>query len=477
MTHNVLKKYFRQLDRLQKIIFSCYIKRDYAQNQLYYEKKIHLEKMNLFKIVCNIRKHIPSLCYLFQDNGRGVCLYEIVLSLNTLKLRISDHATFEVCQRELEGITNSISAVLDDVSRGRDCVNSLSNVLQSIERFSEVYQSTLRVITAEPTIFLFFIQDLIDFNETLEKFFVAPTAQQPELAMPFSTARTKKINWLHLLSMTLAVIISLVAAHYLGFFGMYLIPLVALLVMQTSVASAFDQGVWRVFLLAIFATVLAISIHSMPFLYQVMHDIGIGAVIGIAANILIFPRRADKEFRLAMVDVIHCYERYFINTMSQLTQAEVPSVAPTKTDLDMQLLSLPGWVYQRGFDTSLRSGHRFFLMTVEQISDVLFSMHHLANCSLEQALIEQLQSSFDRCAIRVQEFFSGLVTLLELKKLSRPIADFSDELLALEEKFQAVVPLSIELLDVRRDYVYIAAFIYHLTSLRRLLLKLAQALR
>jgi len=475
MTHRVLKKYFRQLDRLQKIIFSCYIKRDYAKNQFYYEKKIHLEKMRLFKIICSIRKNIPSLNLIFQENGRGVFLYEIILSLNTLKLRISDHATFEVCQRELENITRNISLVLNDASRGRQRIISLSNLLQSIEQFSELYQSTLRVVTAEPTVFLFFIQDLIDFSETMENFFVAPVNQQVKPTIPVVTVRLKKINWLHILSMVLAVFVSLIAAHYAGYFGMYLIPLVALLVMQTSIANAFDQGVWRVFLLAIFASLLALSIHSMPFLYQVMHDIGIGAVIGIAANILIFPRRADKEFRLAMVDVIQCYAQYFMNIMSQLTQGE--SVAPNKIDLDMQLLSLPGWVYQRGFDTSLRSGHRFFLMTIEQISDLLFSMHHLANCSLEQDLIEQLQSSFDRCALRVQEFFSGLVTLLEIKKLSHPIADFSEELDELEEKFQSVVPLSIELLDVKRDYVYIAAFIYNLTSLRRLLLKLAQALR
>src|SRR5438552_11222156 len=97
MTQHLIKKYFRQLDNLQKIIFSCLLNRDYAEREDEYEKKFHQAKSKLLSII-----PAQAECY----------LVEIIFSLNLLKFRIPDHATFEVCEQELRDISNSLSIVL-----------------------------------------------------------------------------------------------------------------------------------------------------------------------------------------------------------------------------------------------------------------------------------------------------------------------------------------------------------------------------
>ena len=66
---------------------------------------------------------------------------------------------------------------------------------------------------------------------------------------------------------------------------------------------------------------------------------------------------------------------------------------------------------------------------------------------------------------------------MELQKLTDEPSDLTDEIEQLLKQFFTVVPASLELLDMRRDYVYLAAFIYDLKDLRRCLLKLGEALR
>jgi len=67
--------------------------------------------------------------------------------------------------------------------------------------------------------------------------------------------------------------------------------------------------------------------------------------------------------------------------------------------------------------------------------------------------------------------------VLELKTLSDEPSDLEKEMTDLQDQLFTIVPTSLELLDMRRDYVYLAAFIYDLKDLRKLLLKMGEALR
>ena len=161
--------------------------------------------------------------------------------------------------------------------------------------------------------------------------------------------------------------------------------------------------------------------------------------------------------------------------MNQLLQKK--PIFADNSSLELQLLMLPDWVYAPGFDSGLQTGYQFFLVKLEQISDVLFALHHLARLACDPELIEQMQGSFERVTEKIDQFFQSISQVLDLQKLKQDIDTFESEMIELEKQFNIVVPLSLELLDLKPEYVSLAEFIYCLKDLRIFLLKLGEALR
>ena len=82
-----------------------------------------------------------------------------------------------------------------------------------------------------------------------------------------------------------------------------------------------------------------------------------------------------------------------------------------------------------------------------------------------------------QCVNGVNEFVSALTTILDLKKMTDGVLDFSEDINKLEADFVKFVPQSIEIFDVNKDFVGMAEFIYELKELRDALVKLAKTLR
>jgi hypothetical protein len=245
--------------------------------------------------------------------------------------------------------------------------------------------------------------------------------------------------------------------------------------MQTSIGNSFYQGMLRFILILIVISIPAVVLRSMHFLYIEMHDALIGSMIGIACNILILPRQADKEYRELVGPIVQSYNLYFQMIVAQLCQTSPKGEGNAL--LEAQLIKLPDWVYARGFDSGLQPSYRYFLIKLEQISDMLFAMHQIARIEYEEELIERLRFPLQRCAIKVTQFFDSIVDVFALKKITDEIDDFGEDIIALEKQFDEAVPLSLEVLDIKRDYVALAEFIYYLKDLRDDLLRLAEALR
>lgn len=285
-----------------------------------------------------------------------------------------------------------------------------------------------------------------------------------------------KINkFRYLLSLASALLVAIIANHYYASTSVFLIPLTALYVMQTPIGNSFYQGIRHFSLVLILVAIASLLVSSMPFFYLVMHDVVIGASIGIIANLIILPRRADTEFREAVLPLVRECSDYFTMTANYLLQKDVKD--PGNAKLENRLLKLPLWVYERGFDSGLQVGYRFFLTRLTLISDVLFAMHHLARHEYDKELLAKIRLPMLQCMDYISQFFAAVVTVLELKELEEKVNDLEKEIDELEKQFHHVVPLSLDLLDMKRDYVYLAEFIYHLKDLRKLLLKLAEALR
>jgi len=176
--------YFKTLDVQQKAIFACYLEKNYAKQLDPYEKKIRNTRLKLLTAMKKIRA-------LSSTDSRGKLerlenLYEIIFSLNTLKLRISDQAIFEICEVELKKISLSLSDALKhamiflnskqlEKKSARmmdDTAKNIGRLSRQIDALEELYRSTLQVVSQEPIFFLFFVQDLIAFRDALESFFL-----------------------------------------------------------------------------------------------------------------------------------------------------------------------------------------------------------------------------------------------------------------------------------------------------------------
>lgn len=227
---------------------------------------------------------------------------------------------------------------------------------------------------------------------------------------------------------------------------------------------------------------MLLPITQVDMLYARLSDIMLGGVIGLAANLAIFPTRVDVEFRDNIVPILTAYRAYLpaiVNLLLQKNDAAV--AAKNKEDLverslQTQSAYFPVWVYEAGLSVALRQGYRHFLVTTEKVGQILFSMHYLARQSIDKELVEELREPIEVCVTHVEKLFSALISVLMLQKLPEVVNDFSEELDGLETLLKAIIPASPELLDLSPDYIYLTAFVADLRDLRVGLLQLAQAL-
>ena len=110
---NLYADYFKALDQLQARVLICYTAKDFLAKNFSYERKIYRARLRLFSMMKKIRvmveqEKVPHLSAL--EN-----IYEIIFSLNTLKLRVSDVSVFEIFQDEIKALTQDLGIVLQQM--------------------------------------------------------------------------------------------------------------------------------------------------------------------------------------------------------------------------------------------------------------------------------------------------------------------------------------------------------------------------
>lgn len=278
----------------------------------------------------------------------------------------------------------------------------------------------------------------------------------------------------YLLSALIAVIAAFFLARHFDFPNTWLVVLVTLYVMQTTIGSALYQGAKKSLQVLFIVGLAAAVLHSADFFYLSAREVLLGASVGVLANLFVWPRKADVEFRQAAANVIKVYQSYFLKTFDALTQR-----APLVSNAEMEniLIQLPGWVHETGFDVGLQAGYQFFLVKLEQVADVLFSLHYLARHQFDTEFLSTLEQPLEKCQQQFNKFFSAMLQVLQLKKLTTEVSEFSKDIAELEKQFYQIAPPSLELLDIQPDYIYFAELIYCLRDLHKHLVKLGEALR
>ncbi len=240
-------------------------------------------------------------------------------------------------------------------------------------------------------------------------------------------------------------------------------------------------SVWL--MVAAVALILLVPSLSSQHLYERMHDVVLGGIVGILSSMIICPGRPEVDFRRGVIPVLHAYSDYLVAISALLFRvSHADEVVQQKKIVVERVLQeqrafFPAWVYEFGFNPELQQGHRHFLIRVEQMGQVLFAMHQVARHPIDLALLSEFQQGLQQAVEQLQGMLALFVARLELQKIAQPLEDFGKDLLLLEETYRQVIRVPLEALDLSQDYIDIAAFIYDLKDLYRLTVKLAEALR
>jgi len=141
-------------------IFAAMLKKDYASQSFHYEKTFHACRHNL----------LEKLIYLhqvLQDDEESVYqnieaqlgkLYENILSLGNILLRIDDVSIFEMASKEFSSMAETTEQTLKSLARFKQPKN-LDDLSYQIQQLQDVNMSGVQLVAQDPLLFFLFIED------------------------------------------------------------------------------------------------------------------------------------------------------------------------------------------------------------------------------------------------------------------------------------------------------------------------------
>lgn len=221
-------------------------------------------------------------------------------------------------------------------------------------------------------------------------------------------------------------------------------------------------------------------IESFDFMHDRIIDISIGALIGILSK-WFSPNRLDKEFSQGVTTVLRSFKQYSQTFADNLLSFNAKNgVQLEKIQIEVALQDQPAmypeWVYEVGFNRGLRSGFRFFLISIERIAEIFFSMNFIASRDIDSVLLNDIYADLTLAMQKNTELLTILIEYFENHKLMDVQSDFTSDMTALENTLNRIIPGNLELLDISPSYLQLTALVRDIRDLRTLLLQLVMAL-
>jgi hypothetical protein len=293
--------------------------------------------------------------------------------------------------------------------------------------------------------------------------------------MPQVTFTTYKLKLL--LKIIVSLLVACLMHYFLGRAPLGVMLSGSCIVLLTRTGSVLIRGLWNFLILLCVAT-LATFILSKTFVwYHMAFDMAVGAMIGILVNLTIFPAKITQEFRGQMITLLNSYEVFFEGIIALLIYKKTGAADKGKILLEINLKDLPTWVFDVGFDLKLQTGYQYFFIKTAHISEILFTLHHLAKELMLEDFIEDFQEPLALCQVKINKFIVALNTVLNLQTLTEPVMDFDEEIQLLEKIFKHNLAASLDELELNKKYLFFKEFIYTLKEFHDSLLKLAETMR
>lgn len=206
-------------------------------------------------------------------------------------------------------------------------------------------------------------------------------------------------------------------------------------------------------------------------------DIVIGGVIGLLCVQFIFPVNLEKEFRLGLIPILEAIKNYANALMNCFTHASENELHTTRLKLEKILQTqYPEWIYEPGFNPGLRSGFRFYLVNLERITEILFSMNYLICKNIQEDLLKNISQEINVAMQKNIELLDVIIGFLDKNTLIMTQSDYTGDVAELEKNLQQVVPDNLDLLDLSPGYITLTTFVRDIKDMRNILLQLVMAL-
>jgi hypothetical protein len=210
---------------------------------------------------------------------------------------------------------------------------------------------------------------------------------------------------------------------------------------------------------------------------QRVFGIIIGTIIGLFITVVIAGVNQEKIFSEGLSGLLSALETYAKSMRVYPGMQTISQNQADKIKVERALVAkYPEWVFEIGFNPSLRSGFRFMLVNIDHSIEALFSLaSHFAD-PLNPQLTEQLSGVLNQTLQHNAELFAILDKYFKEKVLPPNIPDFTSDIKSLEEEVKQRIPPGLELLDISPDYINLAAIVRDIKDLRQTLLQLIAAL-
>ena len=100
----------------------------------------------------------------------------------------------------------------------------------------------------------------------------------------------------------------------------------------------------------------------------------------------------------------------------------------------------PEWVYEVGFNPGLRSGFRFFLVNLERVIEIFFSMNYLANSGIDTTLLKSFAKYLTDVIEKNNELIHVLINYFSENKLkdTKSESDFTSDMTRIRKSTQSI---------------------------------------
>lgn len=163
------------LNKLNHALYACLLDAEYSDNHYLYEKRVHDAKQKVLQGLACLRaltQSIQNKAYrddVINSLKKLDKLNDLIVDGGQIRWRVTDHATFSVCKRELLSVLQAMTFIIQQISmsvkRNRKIEIHTNTLSDAIGRLEENYANVLQIAAREPLAFQLFIANLQAFKQ------------------------------------------------------------------------------------------------------------------------------------------------------------------------------------------------------------------------------------------------------------------------------------------------------------------------